>query len=110
MSTRGIVNPVDDEEMSSQEIVNALVARLPRMAVQAPTYQSLLGLPPFPTAFMPTVTQQSTGVGLSRPSPMMPILSMEVIAMATIPINTPSRKETKKMSDKVLSMFQAVLS
>ena len=94
MSARATVNLVDDEEMSSQGSVNAPVAPPAEMVTQGPTYQTPSGLPPFPGA-MPTMTRQSAIAGPSQTSPIVPVQSTQVIASPTIPVNVPTREETK---------------
>ena len=79
------------------------------MVTQGPTYQTPSGLPPFPGA-VPTMTRQSAVAGPSQTSPTVPVQSTQVIASPTIPVNAPTREETKQAFEEVSSAFQAVSS
>ena len=109
MSARATFNLVDDEEMSSQGSMNALVAPPAEMVTQIPTYQSPSGLPPFPSGVL-TMTRQSAVAGPSQTSPTVPVQSTQIVALLTIPVNAPTQEETKQAFEEVSSAFQAVSS
>ena len=120
MSGQPIVNIVDDDEMSSQGSVNASMVA-PGMAtqVQAPTrqqYETPSGLPPWPhspmaqTMQQPAPTEQSSVfAGCSGVVPSVPIAEGNVqpsVVAPTIPVDVPSRQETKKAFQEISPAFQ----
>ena len=122
MSAQATLNLVDDEEMSSQGSVNAPVARpsSPLLQGQQPTQQKPSGLPPWPG--MPMVPfvipatkapdQQSvvTGFHGRKAATTTPIQSTEVVATPTVPVDTPTRAETKQAFAEVSSALRDVSS
>ena len=107
MSARATINLVDDEEMSLQGSVNGPVASPAEMVTQRPTYQTPSGLPPFPGAVL-TMTRQSTVAGPSQTSPTVMVQSTQIIASPTIPMNAPTREETKQAFEEVSLALQVV--
>ena len=112
MSAQGTINVVDDEEMSSEGSVNTPVLPQWQGAVaENPTQQIPLSPIPWPNPRRDAATQQS---GIARPSgsvaPTVPVQSTEVIAAATIPVDAPSRAETRQAFDEVSSALHSVSS
>ena len=120
MSGQPTVNIVDDNEMSSQGSVNAPMAA-PGTAtqVQAPTrqqYETPSGLPPWPHSPMaqemqqPTPTAQSSVfAGRNGVAPTVPVTAGSVqpgTVATTIPVDAPSRQETKEAFQEVSSAFK----
>ena len=112
MSAQGTINVVDDEEMSSEGSVNTPVLPQWQGAVaQAPTQQ----IPSRPLIWTSpkrdAATQQS---GVASPSgsvtPTIPVQSTEVLAATTIPVDAPSRAETRQAFDEVSSALHSVSS
>ena len=118
MSVQGTINVVDDEEMSSQGSVNAPVARPVSPVGQRPTYQTPSGLPPWPGTPMAeelartTPAQQSgvTGFHGGKVATTTPVQSTEVIAALTVPVDAPTRAETKQVFAEVSSVLCDVSS
>ena len=118
MSDKATINLVDDEEMSLQGSVNAPVARTASPVAQGPTYQTPSGLPPWPglprAPVQPAAApdQQSVVVGPSggRAATTVPVQSTEVIAAATVPVDAPTRVETKQAFEEVSSALRDVSS
>ena len=120
MSGQPTVNIVDDDEMSSQGSVNAPMATPGTAAqVQAPTrqrHETASGLPPWRHSPMaqemqqPVPTEQSSVfAGRSGVAPTVPVAagSVQPSAVATtIPVDAPSRQETKEAFQEVSSAFQ----
>ena len=112
MSAQGTINIVDDDAMSSEGSVNTPVLPQWQGAVaQAPTQQ----VPSRPLIWTSpkrdAATQQSGVVGPSGSvEPTIPVQSTEVIATATVPIDAPSREETRQAFDEVSSALHSVLS
>ena len=118
MSDKATINLVDDEEMSSQGSVNAPVARTASPVAQGPTYQTPSGLPPWPglprAPVQPAAApdQQSVVAGPSggRAATTVPVQSTEVIATPTVPVDAPTRAETKQAFAEVSSALRDVSS
>ena len=112
MSAQGAINIVDDDEMSSEGSVNTPVVPQHQGAVaQAPTQQIPSRLPQWPNPRRTAATQQSGVVGPSGSvAPTIPVQSTEVIATATVPIDAPSREETRQAFDEVSSALHSVSS
>ena len=120
MSGQPTMNIVDDDEMSSQGSVNAPMAAPGTAAqVQVPTrqrHETLSGLPPWPHSPMAQEMQQpmpiaqlSVFAGRSGVAPTVPVAvgSVQLSAIATtIPVDTPSRQETKEAFQEVSLAFQ----
>ena len=114
------MNIVDDDEMSSQGSVNAPMAAPGTAAqVQEPTRQRLetpSGLPPWPHSPMaqemqqPTPTAQSSVfAGRSGVAPTVPVATGSVqpsVDATTVPVDAPSRQDTKEAFQEVSSAFQ----
>ena len=112
MSGLPTVNVVDDEEMSSQGSVNALVA-----PPQSPTQGQATPQLPSPVFVMPssvvstTPTQQSGVAGTSGASRTTVLVeSTEVVAARTIVVDAPTREETKQAFDEVTSALRSASS
>ena len=118
MSDKATINVVDDEEMSSQGSVNAPVARPVSPVGQRPTYQTPSGLPPWPGTPMAeelartAQAQQSvvTGFHGGKAATTVPVQSTEVIAAPTVPVDAPTRAETKQAFEEVSSALRDVSS
>ena len=64
-----------------------------------------------PVGWMPTMTQQSGVVGRSGPPvTTVPVQSTQVVAAPTVPVDAPSRAETKMAFDEVSSALRSVSS
>ena len=105
MSGVPTVNVVDDEEMSSQGNINALVAPQPPSPQQARTVPVQTGWTP-PEVFSAT-TQQSA---VASPSTTVPVESMQAVVAPTIVVDAPSREETQKAFEEVSSVLQQASS
>ena len=121
MSGQPTVNIVDDDdEMSSQGSINApMVAPSTVAQVQPPTrqqYETPSGLPAWPQppmaqsmqAPIPTA-QSSVFAGRSGVAPTVPIATGSVqpsVVAPTVPVDVPSRQETKEAFQEVSSAFQ----
>ena len=115
MSVQGTINVVDDEDMSLQGSVNAPVAPPSSPMVQGPMYQTPSGLhtwpgtpfpmTPFPTPATTAPAQQSgvTGFHGGQEVQTTPVQSTEVVAAPTVPVDTPTRAETKQAFAEVSS-------
>ena len=111
MSGQATINVVDNEEMSSQGSVNAPVAPPPATMQQGPTAMAPTEVVSVPTGWNPGATQQS---GIAGPSGarLRAVLaqSTEVVASPTMPVNAPSRVETKQAFNEVSSALCTVSS
>ena len=111
MSGQATINVVDDEEMSSQGSVNAPVAPPPAAMQQHPTTQVPTERMKPQFGFHPTMTQQSGVAGPSaKPATTVPVQSTEVVAAPTVPVDAPSRAETKQAFEEVSSALRNVSS
>ena len=118
MSDKATINLVDDEEMSSQGSVNAPVARTASPVAQGPTYQTPAGLPPWPglprapvqSAAAPDQQSVVAGPSGGRAATTVPVQSTEVIAAPTVPVDAPTRAETKQAFAEVSSALRDVSS
>ena len=119
MSRQATLNVVDDEEMSSQGSVNAPVARPSSPVVQGPTYQTPSGLPPWPVLPKEQVqaaaapTQQSVFAGSHGGSAVttIPVQQLtKVLAVPTVPVDSPTRAETQQAFAEVSSALRGVSS
>ena len=111
MSGQATINVVDDEEMSSQGSVNAPVAPPPAAMQQHPTTQVPAERMKPHFGFNPTMTQQSGVAGPSaKPATTVPVQSTEVVAAPTVPVDAPSRAETKQAFEEVSSALRNVSS
>ena len=112
MSAQGTINVVDDEEMSSEGSVNTPVlpqwhAALAENPTQQIPSRPLIWTSPKRAA----ATQQSGVVGpSSSAAPTIPVQSTEVLAATTIPVDAPSRAETRQAFDEVSSALHSVSS
>ena len=112
MSAQGTINIIDDDEMSSEGSVNTPVLPQWQGAVaQAPTQQIPSRPLIWPSPKRDAATQQSGVVGPSGSvAPTVPVQSTEVHAAATVPIDAPSREETRQAFDEVSSALHSVSS
>ena len=119
MSDKATINLVDDEEMSSQGSVNAPVSRPVSPVGQKPTQQTPSGLPEWPGSipmvplFPPTAPDQQsvvTGFHGRKATTTTPVQSTEVVAAPTVPVDTPTRAETKQAFAEVSSALRDVSS
>ena len=116
MSGHGTINIVDDDEMSSQGSVNAPVAvSSVGTQVQAPVMQQTTPLarsplrPQSPIAQVAPTVQSSVFAHPSAFATTVPVAggSGQARPVApTIPLDVPTRQETKKAFDEVSSAFQ----
>ena len=105
MSGIPTVNVVDDEEMSSQGSVNALVAPQPPSLQQARTVPVQTGWTP--PEVISAATQQSA---VASPLTSIPVESTQVVVAPTIVVDAPSREETQKAFVEVSSVLQQASS
>ena len=111
MSGQATINVVDDEDMSSQGSVNAPVAPQQPSVQQGPTAMQPTEVVGTPVQWHPTMTQQSGVAGRSgSPAPTVPVQSTQVVAAPTVPVDAPSRAETKQAFDEVSSVLRTVSS
>ena len=111
MSGQATINVVDDEEMSSQGSVNAPVAPQPPVVQQGPTAMEPTEVVGTPVGWHPTMMQQSGVAGRSgSPAPTVPVQSTQVVVAPTVPVDAPSRAETRRAFDEVSSVLRTVSS
>ena len=98
--------------MSSEGSVNTPVVPQQQGAVaQAPTQQVPSRPLIWPSPRRDAATQQSDVVGPSGSvAPTIPVQSTQVLAATTIPVDTPSREETRQAFDEVSSALHSVSS
>ena len=111
MSGQATINVVNNEEMSSQGSVNALVAPPPAIMQQGPTAMAPTEVVGVPVGWNPSAMQQSGIAGPTGvPSWMLLAQSTEVVVSPTKPVDAPSRAETKQAFDEVSSALRTVSS
>ena len=59
---------------------------------------------------MPTMTKEPVVTGPSQTSTTVPVQSTQIIASPTIPVNAPTREETKQAFEEVSLTFQTMSS
>ena len=112
MSAQGTINVVDDEEMSSEGSVNTPVLPQWHAALAENPTQQIPSRPLIWTSQERDAATQQSGVASPSGSaaPTIPVQSTEVLAATTIPVDAPSRAETRQAFDEVSSALHSVSS
>ena len=113
MSGLPTVNVVEDEQMSSEGSVNAPVAPPRSPSVHSARAQSPVApvdLSAGRVSPVAKILQSGTAGQRGSVSVFSPVQSTEIVGAPTVPVDIPTREETKQAFEEVSSALRSVLS